>query len=205
MPRPLTGCGTALVTPFTRNGAVDEPALREPRRLADRGGRSLPRAVRLDRRGGDADASEHRRVVEITVEVAEGRVPIVAGAGSNDTAHAIALSREMQAAGATHLLARLADVQQAAAARHRRALSRDRRCRRSADRRVQRARPHGEQHRGAHDAGARRASAHRGDQGSVRESGADRREIIRDRPPDFTVLSGDDAITLPSWRRAAKA
>jgi 4-hydroxy-tetrahydrodipicolinate synthase len=43
-------------------------------------------------------------VVEITVEVAEGRVPIVAGAGTNDTARAIALSREMQAAGATHLL-----------------------------------------------------------------------------------------------------
>jgi 4-hydroxy-tetrahydrodipicolinate synthase len=42
--------------------------------------------------------------VEITVEVAEGRVPIVAGAGSNDTARAIALSREMRDAGATHLL-----------------------------------------------------------------------------------------------------
>jgi 4-hydroxy-tetrahydrodipicolinate synthase len=48
--------------------------------------------------------SEQRRVVEITVEVAEGRVPVVAGAGSNDTAKAITLSREMQAAGASHLL-----------------------------------------------------------------------------------------------------
>ena len=48
--------------------------------------------------------AEHRRVVEITVEQTAGRVPVVAGAASNDTKKAIALSREMRAAGATHLL-----------------------------------------------------------------------------------------------------
>jgi 4-hydroxy-tetrahydrodipicolinate synthase len=48
--------------------------------------------------------AEHRRVVEITVEQAKSRVPVVAGAGSNDTAKAVAMSKEMQAAGATHLL-----------------------------------------------------------------------------------------------------
>jgi 4-hydroxy-tetrahydrodipicolinate synthase len=48
--------------------------------------------------------AEQRRVVEITVDVAKGRVPVVAGAGSNDTAKAVATSKEMQAAGATHLL-----------------------------------------------------------------------------------------------------
>src|SRR5688500_18358195 len=47
---------------------------------------------------------EHRRVVEVTVEQAAGRLPIVAGAGSNDTKKAIELSRQMQATGATHLL-----------------------------------------------------------------------------------------------------
>lgn len=47
---------------------------------------------------------EHRRVVEVVVDVVAGRVPVVAGAGSNDTAKAIALSRAMRAAGATHLL-----------------------------------------------------------------------------------------------------
>ena len=104
MPRPLTGCGTALVTPFTRNGAVDEPALR---RLVDW---QIEEGVHfLVPCGSTGEAatltqSEHRRVVEITVEVAEGRVPIVAGAGTNDTARAIALSKDMQAAGATHLL-----------------------------------------------------------------------------------------------------
>jgi 4-hydroxy-tetrahydrodipicolinate synthase len=49
-------------------------------------------------------SAEHRRVVEITVETAKGRVPVMAGAGANDTKRAVALSKEMKAAGATHLL-----------------------------------------------------------------------------------------------------
>jgi 4-hydroxy-tetrahydrodipicolinate synthase len=104
MPRALTGCGTALVTPFTTSGEVDEPALR---RLVDW---QIAEGVHfLVPCGSTGEAatltpSEQRRVVEITVEVAEGRVPVVAGAGSNDTAKAITLSREMQAAGASHLL-----------------------------------------------------------------------------------------------------
>jgi 4-hydroxy-tetrahydrodipicolinate synthase len=49
-------------------------------------------------------SKEHRRVVEVTVEQVNGRVPVVAGAGSNDTRRAIALSLAMRAAGATHLL-----------------------------------------------------------------------------------------------------
>ena len=48
--------------------------------------------------------AEHRRVVEITVEQVRGRVPVVAGAGSNDTQKAIALSRELREVGATHML-----------------------------------------------------------------------------------------------------
>jgi 4-hydroxy-tetrahydrodipicolinate synthase len=100
----LFGCGTALVTPFTKDGAVDEAALRRLVKWQIEEGvhflvpcGSTGEAVTLT-------PDEHRRVVEITVEVAEGRVPIVAGAGSNDTAKAIALSKEMKAAGATHLL-----------------------------------------------------------------------------------------------------
>ena len=48
--------------------------------------------------------AEHRHVVELVAKQARGRVPIVAGAGSNDTAKAIALSKHMRDAGATHLL-----------------------------------------------------------------------------------------------------
>jgi 4-hydroxy-tetrahydrodipicolinate synthase len=100
----LTGCGTALVTPFTENGEIDEAALRA---FVDW---QLHEGVHfLVPCGSTGEAAtmsleEHRRVVEITVEQVDGRVPVVAGAGSNDTQKAIALSKEMQAAGATHLL-----------------------------------------------------------------------------------------------------
>lgn len=101
---PLRGCGTALVTPFLPGGDVDEPALRAlVRWQLDEGVHFL---VPCGSTGEAATltADEHRRVVEIVVEEVAGRVPVVAGAGSNDTRRAIATSREMAAAGATHLL-----------------------------------------------------------------------------------------------------
>lgn len=100
----LTGCGTALVTPFTKTGAVDERALRA---LVDwQIAEGIHFLVPCGSTGEAATMSpaEHRRVVEITVEQTRGRVPVVAGAGSNDTARAVATSKEMKAAGATHLL-----------------------------------------------------------------------------------------------------
>lgn len=103
-PSGLRGCGTALVTPFTRAGEVDEAALRRfvQWQLAE----GVHFVVPCGSTGEAAtlSATEHRRVVEIVVEEVAGRVPVVAGAGSNDTQRAIALSREMRAAGATHLL-----------------------------------------------------------------------------------------------------
>jgi 4-hydroxy-tetrahydrodipicolinate synthase len=100
----LTGCGTALVTPFTANGDVDEAALRA---LVDwQVAEGVHYLVPCGSTGEAATLTfeEHRRVVEITVEQVNGRVPVVAGAGSNDTRRAIHFSREMQAVGATHLL-----------------------------------------------------------------------------------------------------
>lgn len=100
----LSGCGTALVTPFTRSGAVDERALRA---LVDW---QIAEGVHfLVPCGSTGEAAtmtpeEQRRVIEIVVETANKRVPIVAGAASNDTQRAIMLSRAAQAAGATHLL-----------------------------------------------------------------------------------------------------
>jgi 4-hydroxy-tetrahydrodipicolinate synthase len=100
----LSGCGTALATPFTAGGAVDENALRA---LVDwQIDEGIDFLVPCGSTGEAATMTiaEQRRVVEITVTQARGRVPIVAGAGSNDTAKAITLSKEMEAAGATHLL-----------------------------------------------------------------------------------------------------
>jgi 4-hydroxy-tetrahydrodipicolinate synthase len=101
---PLVGCGTALATPFTSTGAIDERALRGfIDWQLDEG---IDFLVPCGSTGEAATMSlaEHRRVVEITVEQARGRVPVVAGAGSNDTQKAIALSRELREVGATHLL-----------------------------------------------------------------------------------------------------
>jgi 4-hydroxy-tetrahydrodipicolinate synthase len=100
----LVGCGTALATPFTTGGALDERALRA---LVDwQIDEGIDFLVPCGSTGEAATLStaEQRRVVEITVEQARGRIPVVAGAASNDTARAVALSREMEAAGATHLL-----------------------------------------------------------------------------------------------------
>jgi 4-hydroxy-tetrahydrodipicolinate synthase len=100
----LSGCGTALATPFTSHGAVDENALRA---LVDwQIDEGIDFLVPCGSTGEAATmtVAEQRRVVEVTVAQVRGRVSVVAGAGSNDTARAIALSREMEAAGATHLL-----------------------------------------------------------------------------------------------------
>ena len=100
----LAGCGTALVTPFQSNGDIDETTLRA---FVDWQVAEGVHFVVPCGSTGEAvtmTVAEHRRVVEITVEQVAGRVPVVAGAGSNDTKKAIVLSREVKAAGATHLL-----------------------------------------------------------------------------------------------------
>ncbi|MFL5615808.1 MAG: 4-hydroxy-tetrahydrodipicolinate synthase [Gemmatimonadaceae bacterium] len=104
MTKRLAGCGTALVTPFKQDGSVDERALRA---LVDwQIAEGVHFLVPCGSTGEAATmtAEEQRRVIEIVVEVAKGRVPIVAGAASNDTQRAIALSKGAKAAGATHLL-----------------------------------------------------------------------------------------------------
>jgi 4-hydroxy-tetrahydrodipicolinate synthase len=104
MTQPLIGCGTALATPFTKDGALDERALRA---LVDwQVEQGIHFLVPCGSTGEAATmtVAEQRRVVEITVEQVAGRVPVMAGAGSNDTRKAIELSKVMKEAGATHLL-----------------------------------------------------------------------------------------------------
>ena len=94
----LRGCGTALITPFTTSGAIDEPALRA---LVDwQIDEGIHMLVPCGSTGEAVTLSldEHKLVVEIVVDQARGRVPIIAGAGSNDTRRAIALSALMRGA-----------------------------------------------------------------------------------------------------------
>lgn len=100
----FSGCGTALVTPFTQAGDVDDTALRALVNWQIEQGIHFLVPCGSTGEAATLSPAEHRRVVEIVVEQTAGRVPVVAGAGSNDTRKAIALSQEMRAAGATHLL-----------------------------------------------------------------------------------------------------
>lgn len=99
IPFRLRGVLTALVTPF-RHGKIDEAAFE---RLVERqiaGG--VHGLVPAGTTGEAATLSheEHRRVVELCVKIAAGRVPVVAGAGSNSTVEAIELTRHAQQVGA---------------------------------------------------------------------------------------------------------
>ena len=98
------GCGTALVTPFTADGAVDEPAVqRLAARQIDAGVHFL---VPCGSTGESPTLSraEQRRVVELVVKTAGGRVPVLAGAGGYDTRGVIDLVADMRGAGADGIL-----------------------------------------------------------------------------------------------------
>jgi len=99
----LHGSLVALVTPF-RDGKVDEAKLRELVELhVTRGTDGL---VPCGTTGESPTLShdEHRRVVEVVIEAAAGRLPVVAGTGSNSTAEAIELTRHAERAGASAAL-----------------------------------------------------------------------------------------------------
>ena len=89
----------ALVTPFAA-GRVDEAAVRVlVEWQIDEGSNALVPCGTTGE-GATLSDAEHRRMIELTVEVARGRVPVIAGCGSNNTAHAIELTRSAREAGA---------------------------------------------------------------------------------------------------------
>lgn len=88
----LTGSMVALVTPF-RKGRVDEKALRGLIEFQIRGGTSAIVPCGTTGESATLSHSEHNRVIELTVKAVRGRVPVIAGTGSNSTAEAIALTR----------------------------------------------------------------------------------------------------------------
>ena len=99
-----TGVGTALVTPFTASGAVDEAAVRRlARRQIDAGVHFLSPCGTTGEAPTLSD-DEKVRVVELVVEEAEGRIPILAGAGGYSTREVIGLVGRMERAGADGIL-----------------------------------------------------------------------------------------------------
>ena len=100
----MRGCATALVTPFKPDGAVDLPRMRALVERQVAGGVKL--LVPCGTTGERATMSdeEGRQVVAATIEVAKGRARVVAGAGSNNTAHAVEQAREAAKLGADGVL-----------------------------------------------------------------------------------------------------
>ena len=98
------GTGTALVTPFKKDGSVDEVVLRE---LVDRQIKAGVEAlVPVGSTGEGATLAdvEQAQVIEMVVDQAHGRVPVIGGASSNATVKAVALAREVKRRGADAIL-----------------------------------------------------------------------------------------------------
>ena len=98
------GSFTALVTPFSKDGALDEKAFRAlvDWQIAEGTNGLVP--VGTTGESPTLSHDEHKRVVEWCVDEAKGRVPVVAGSGSNSTQEAIDLSRHAEKAGADAVL-----------------------------------------------------------------------------------------------------
>src|ERR1041384_3267014 len=100
----MRGCATALVTPFTSEGSIDEERMRA---LVDRqinGGVKLLVPCGTTGESATMTEKEDARVIALTIEVARGRAKVIAGTGSNSTASAVEYSRRARDLGADALL-----------------------------------------------------------------------------------------------------
>ena len=101
---PFTGVGTALVTPFRKDGSIDEATVRRlARRQIDAGVHFLS-PVGTTGEAPTLSCAEKLRVIELVVEEAAGKVPVLAGAGGYDTRETITLVRDVERIGADGIL-----------------------------------------------------------------------------------------------------
>ncbi len=192
----FTGTGTALVTPFRRDGSLDEPTLRALiRRQIDAG---IDFLVPCGTTGESPTLTheEHLRVVEIAVELAKGRVPVLAGAGGYNTAEVIALARELAEIGADGILSVTPYYNkptQEGLYQHYKAIAA------ATTLPIVVYSVQGRTGVNVESATVRRLAAIENIVGIKEASGniSQMAAILNAVPDDFNVLSGDDAITLP--------
>ena len=98
------GCGTAIVTPFRADLSLDEEALRRTVRRQIEAGIHFLVPCGTTGENPTLTREEHLRVVEITLEEANGRTPVLAGSGGNDTREVVELARDLEGLGADGLL-----------------------------------------------------------------------------------------------------
>jgi 4-hydroxy-tetrahydrodipicolinate synthase len=104
MRTPFTGLGTALVTPFRKDGSIDETAVRRLVRRQVDAGVHFVSPCGTTGETPTLSHSEKIRVVQLVVDEAAGRVPVLAGAGGYNTREVIELAREYEGIGADGIL-----------------------------------------------------------------------------------------------------
>ena len=192
----LQGCGTALVTPFTDEGAVDFPALRALVDWQIAEGIDFLVACGSTGEAQTLNDSERERVVAAVVEVAGGRVPVMAGATSNDTARAVDETGRMCRLGADYILTATPYYNkptQEGLYRHFTAVAD------AATKPVCLYNVPGRTAVNLTPELALRLSGHPNVMG-IKEASGDLKQImniLQERPDDFTVLAGDDWLALP--------
>lgn len=100
----FTGCGTALVTPFRADQSLDEETLRRLVRRQIEAGINFLVPCGTTGESPTLTRAEHLRVVEICLEEADGHIPVLAGAGGYNTREVVELARELEEMGADGIL-----------------------------------------------------------------------------------------------------
>jgi len=192
----FTGCGTALVTPFQQDLSLDENTLRRLVRRQIEAGISFLVPCGTTGESPTLTRAEHLRVIGITLEEAKGKVPVLAGAGGYNTHEVIELAREIERMGADGILSVTPYYNkptQEGLYQHYKAIA-------SAIRlpivvySVQ-----GRTGVNVEPATLARLARIENIAGVKEASGniGQMANVIQEVPPSFTVLSGDDAITIP--------
>jgi len=194
----LRGCGTALVTPFTATGEVDETRFRALLERQIGGGVRLLVPCGTTGEGATLDAREHERLIALAVEVAGRRARVIAGVGSNATAVTIERARAARGAGADAILVVAPYYNkptQGGLVAHFRAVAEA-----VEDLPVVLYNVPGRTASNITAATTLTLARERANIVGTKEASGDFSQImtiLRDRPPNFCVLSGDDAVTLP--------
>ena len=194
----LRGCGTALVTPFTATGEVDETRFRALLERQIGGGVRLLVPCGTTGEGATLDAREQERLIALTVEVAGRRARVIAGVGSNATAVTIERARAARGAGADAILVVAPYYNkptQGGLVAHFRAVAEA-----VEELPVVLYNVPGRTASNITAATTLTLARERTNIVGTKEASGDLAQImtiLRDRPPNFCVLSGDDAVTLP--------
>src|SRR6266404_250874 len=194
----MRGCATALVTPFTAGGAIDEERMRA---LVDRqitGGVRLLVPCGTTGESATMTEAEDQSVIALTIEVARGRARVIAGAGSNSTAAAIEYSQRARDAGADAML-QVAPYYnkptQEGLYAHFRAIAEA-----IPDTPIMLYNVPGRTSSNITAQTTLRLARDCENIVAIKEASGNLTqimEILRERPENFSVLSGDDAVTLP--------